>query len=208
MSTVPSPPNPARKPSRWLALLSFLCALPGLLLPGLGIVAIVGGGFSLYEKKAGRKLAIAAIVLGCLGTLFSFFVVLPTYRMVIELQNKIVCGSNLYQIGQAINEYSNDNRGSLPPDLATLVTTVHLDPNALVCPSNDGRHPSYIYIGKGMGFWAAGDPIIAYDDPSNHSKHVRDGVNVLHISSGVNFISIAELQKTLAAEQAERNQPK
>src|SRR5205085_1349876 len=118
------------------------------------------------------------------------------YRQPISCGNDTKCGSNLRQIGLAIQMYIDDNRGRLPPDLATVMTTQDLTSEVFVCPSTaDERaagpstqallaefakpgHCSYVLASPLPKMWNAVKPahVLAYEAAGNH---YGGGTNVL-----------------------------
>jgi prepilin-type processing-associated H-X9-DG protein len=117
---------------------------------------------------------------------------------------RVICQSNLRQIGQAILLYSDDNGGKYPNDLGALLTIEGFTTNILNCPSSNdtpatgattqavesnltaGGHLSYIYLGKGMNAKTiSADTVVAYEPLSNHGG---DGSNMLFGDGHVEFI--------------------
>ena len=103
-----------------------------------------------------------------------------------ETKNRIMCASNLRQIGQAILLYSNDNRGVYPETVDQLLLTQDITADVFNCPaSNDTPAPgadakaqvkvlhtpghlSYVYVGKGMNNSAPADSVVLYEPLTNH----------------------------------------
>jgi prepilin-type processing-associated H-X9-DG protein len=61
--------------------------------------------------------------------------------------NKVKCGSNMKQIGQALLLYANENSQKYPPDLGTLLVTQEITAEVFLCPSTGLTPPS------GLGQW-------------------------------------------------------
>jgi hypothetical protein len=190
-------------------------AVPGLVVPGLGVLAILFGVVGLTKKNADRGMAVWALMLGCMGTFFSFTMVLPAVRQAFDLQDRVHCQSNLSQIGRAINDYLNNNRGQFPPDLATVMIQEKLDSRFFVSPAtndtpargstpaeqashlNEGGHLSYVYLGKDMNLRLKGDTIVAYDRSPHRVKRVR---HVLYLDGSVLPLTETEFKAALAAQ--------
>ena len=128
-----------------------------------------------------------------------------------ETAKRVMCSSNLKQIGQAAYLYANDHGGQFPPDLATLLQTQDIGAEVFTCPSSDvykatgattqqvvasilaGDHLSYAWTGAGLMNDAPADVILAFD----LERHLRKdgatttGVNVLLADGTVEFVDEA-----------------
>src|SRR5205823_5856353 len=78
-----------------------------------------------HRRRRGRRLAVAGLVLGCLGlALAALFVAsIPAHLRGMEMAHRVRCAANLRQIGMAIVAYANENRGALPPRLEEVLLT-------------------------------------------------------------------------------------
>jgi hypothetical protein len=209
--------SPASQPkgSNVMGILSIVAAVPGMCVPGLGLVAVVLGALGLGKAKdprvGGRGLAMTGLVLGIAGTLFSTLgisILLPSLNRAREMANRIKCQSNLSLIGKSIHLYTNENQGAFPPDLATLARTQEVEAVYFVCPSSDhaaaadhtsiesGGHCSYVYLGKGKTYNTRGwDGIVAFEDGDHHQG---EGMHVLWTDGRVEFVDKAEADKIRA----------
>lgn len=102
---------------------------------------------------------------------------------------RVLCQTNLTQIGQAITLYADEHGGRCPDDLSALVEQ-GLRPRGFVCPSSDDDeaagatpqeivaklhepgHCSYFYFGKGLRWPAGDDRVIAVEPLSNHEDMI------------------------------------
>lgn len=128
--------------------------------------------------------------------------------------NRIKCGSNLRQVGQALELHARERGGKLPETLAELLLTQDITREVFCCPSSDdekapgetpqqqaaamarGRHCSYVYYGRGRtlplppGTPLAAEPLINHDGA---------GLNVLFASGEVKWLAPHEAERLLRA---------
>ncbi len=97
-----------------LFFFAFLTGLPAILIGREALQDIHGSG----GRLRGRRMAIAGIVLGVLGCLFTIALVLPAFRSAGEAARRSQCVNNLKQIGLAFHNY-HDLYGCLPPAAIT-----------------------------------------------------------------------------------------
>jgi len=64
-------------------------------------------------------------------------VTLPSLCRASETANRVKCGSNLRQIGQAITLYAQDRGGQYPPSLAVLLSTEDITAEVMICASSN-----------------------------------------------------------------------
>jgi prepilin-type processing-associated H-X9-DG protein len=159
--------------------------------------------------------AVGIVVVG--GMLIS--VMLPSLCRAREPANRVKCGSNLRQIGQAIGLYAQGHGGQYPPSLAVLLSAEDITAEVMICASsNDEKSAavdtagvvaelaaaeanspghkhclSYVYVGKALTEKTATEKtIVAYEPLENHGGQ---GVNVLFGDGHVEFFFKAEWVK-------------
>jgi prepilin-type processing-associated H-X9-DG protein len=133
-----------------------------------------------------------------------------------ETANRVKCGSNLKQIGLALQLYAEKSGGRLPDSMIDLLLQEDLSPEVFCCPSSNddrapgatpaeqvrqiqrGRHCSYVYHGRGMT-WPCGDTVPIACEPL--ANHAGDGMNILFGDGHVEFLT------PTAAERAMRGLP-
>jgi prepilin-type processing-associated H-X9-DG protein len=146
-------------------------------------------------------------------------IMLPSLNRARETANRIKCASNMRQIGQAIQLYANENKGSYPADLGTLMHDEDIAMDAFLCPSsnvsppgNDVRtpdqmaqwvneHSPYVYGGKGLKTDAPADRIVLYE---NLSDHDTDGGNFLYGDGHVEFLGKQAYTQEMTRIQARK----
>src|SRR4051794_17348253 len=87
------------------------------------------------RKSPVRYLAWAVGILVVGGMLIS--VMLPSLCRSSETANRVKCGSNLRQIGQAIGLYAQSHGGQYPPSLAVLLSGEDLTAEVMICASSN-----------------------------------------------------------------------
>jgi prepilin-type processing-associated H-X9-DG protein len=126
---------------------------------------------------------------------------------------RVKCASNLKQIGQAIEMYTQENKGKYPDDFMTLLLTEDITPAVFICPESDdmpatGTDPieairhindphrcSYTYFGKGLSTPVDPNRVIAAE---KEEYHEGEGMNILFGDGHVNFVNTDEADKLLA----------
>jgi RNA polymerase sigma factor (sigma-70 family) len=146
----------------------------------------------------------------------------PTADRLTITQNRVRCAANLKAIGNALLLHANDNRGTYPADLGTLVVSEDITPESFICPNSDTRpinragmspqemaawvnaNSDYGYI---PGFNSAAGPemVIVFERDTNE---FGDGMNLLFGDGHVEFATLAnaklQIQQSIAAAAARR----
>ena len=150
---------------------------------------------------AGRMAIVIAVLAVVIGGLL-YFAIAPSVHRSREATRRVTCGSNLAQVGVALQFYASSNGGRFPDTLAALVADGSLPAELLVCPSSrhtaapgataaeqavniaKGNHQSYVYVGKGLNMNAA-KQVIVYEPLDLHDG---EGVNVLYTDVSTQFL--------------------
>ena len=148
---------------------------------------------------------------------------MPSLHFSPSVANRVKCGSNLRQIGQAIMLYANEHQGRYPDKIGDLMDQ-DITTAVFICPaSNDtdavpgpttqassanvhaGGHLSYIYLGKGLTGTQSATMVIAYEPLTNHAN---SGMNVLFGDGHVQFVGLPAATTLIAELNAGQNPPK
>lgn len=136
----------------------------------------------------------------------------PLTRTNSSRANRVKCGSNLRQIGAAIQLYAAAHDKQLPDKLATLMLTEDITPEVFVCPASDdmraeGSTPeqwvahmgegtlSYVYYGRGLKFPLPPDRVLASEPLIDHDG---EGLNVLYADGHVDWLDPEHARQVLA----------
>lgn len=200
-------PRVVAPPDRTLAVVGFVLSLLGLvpcITSGLGPAGAVLGIISLVKRRPGKKMAIAAVVIGCLPVLF--FIGMMGFSLTGfggpglfglaggSRANRTICQGNLNSIGIANSTYMADNDSLPAPDLQTLAAAGGLGnviPNCPAATVTSGS--SYFYFPP-----ASGSPptaLIACDYMNNHGGKGR---NVLRLDRSTAWLTEGAFQVELA----------
>lgn len=143
-----------------------------------------------------KWLVIVGVVVFLLGA-----IILPDTCRAREPANRVKCGANLKQIGNALTMFANEHEGKYPDKLSDLIAAESLPPSIFVCPSSsaesaDGKTPeaivaqleepkycSYVYLKENIG---KPDKAVVYERLDDHDKA---GMNVLKGDLTVDFFN-------------------
>jgi prepilin-type processing-associated H-X9-DG protein len=144
-------------------------------------------------------------------------ILLPSLNRARETANRVKCGSNMRQIGQAIMLYANENKGKYPPDLAALIKTQDITWQVFVCPSGSTAPPpdiagmpidakakwvndnsDYVYVGQGMNATAGPETIVLYEKPDAHGGQ---GMSILYGDGHVEFHQMQSAMQQIQRQQ-------
>ena len=150
-------------------------------------------------------------------------ILLPSLSRAREVANRVKCGSNLRQIGQAMLLYANEHNGAYPDTIGGLLEE-DISVTAFVCPaSNDtpavagatpqasaanvqaGGHLSYVYLGKGMTNTQPANAVLVYEPLTDHRNQ---GMNVLFGDGHVDWVTAQSANQILAELKAGHNPPR
>ena len=180
-----------------------------------GFIALVSGIVGLVKTASRRQTGRGAAWFGTVGGLVSvaLLFLLPTLGRAREPSKRIRCGSNMRQIGQALQLYAADFNGQFPPDLETLAANSDVLLDTLICPSTEtqsamppfalGINCDYLYLGSGLTTDAAPSTVVLIEPLSNHHKSgYADGAHVLRADGSVQFLPAAQAGALLSAPLA------
>jgi prepilin-type processing-associated H-X9-DG protein len=174
-----------------LGILGVTCLLPvigALLALIFGVIAVIrisnSGG-----RMRGQGQAIAGLALGGVGLLFIPILaamLLPALAQAQEKARRVVCISNVKQLGTAMGDYAEAHGGRFPSKLEDLKPYVHGDWEKISrCPTaRDKLVPSYEIV---SGSWTnEPDAIVIRENPDDHRGR---GGNVLYADGHVSWVS-------------------
>lgn len=193
-----------------LALAALITACVGLLIPLVGLVAIVLAIIALVTPSApgrGKGMAIAGLVVGVFALVVNVAlcagIMLPALGKARQSARQIKGASQLMQIGTGLHMYASDNKEWFPetPDgLSRLVAAGTISPDTLVSPRNtQGIEPSYFYLPPGQPLNRIANPsgtVVLYENP----VFVRGPINVLLLDGSVEFMTVQELNARLSRQ--------
>lgn len=176
---------------------------------GLGIAA------RRWDRDRGIYRAVPAIWLGAgeLALLLAISVILPSLGRAREPAKRVMCATNLRQIGQACALYAQANGGQYPDSFERVLITEDISAEVFCCPSADSekaigpttralladfRKPgrcSYIYLGAGLREPIDPKAVIAYEPLADHDN---DGINVLYGDGTVDFLPTDKAKALIA----------
>ncbi len=211
-ATYRSPGTAGPQPGSGIAIAALIFSLIGCLSPVGLVLGIVGLVKAKNGTAGGRGMSMAAVIISgvmlVLGIL-SLGIILPALNKARETANRVVCGSNMNHVGQAMATYGG-TYNVYPPDLTTLAKTEHVDPKYFVCPDSkdtpaasadqieSGGHCSYVYTGKNLLFPAAPTNVMF----ENEADHNGDGGNVLNSYGSVQWQPKASFEPAFEAAKA------
>jgi len=170
-----------------------------------------------------RSPALWALVIAIAVIMLALWSLLrPAKGAATERSRRILCASNLKQIGMGIVEYAYNNGGKFPPRLDVLIASGDLPPDVFVCPCSDDEwatgpttqarlaefakkgHCSYVYLGAGMTSSVPANFVLAYEKPENHRGEF---MNVLYGDGSVWWMDKQQLNHLISELKAGRNPP-
>lgn len=104
---------------------------------------------SKQTRRKGFTLVELLVVIGIIALLIS--ILLPSLNRARETANRVKCGSNMRQIGQAIQLYANENKGNYPRTRYSTVTAGingYFDP-PVTAPNPPPKDPFIDSLGTG-----------------------------------------------------------
>jgi hypothetical protein len=127
-----------------------------------------------------------------------------------EIEREVASAKNLRMIGLGIQFYANENRGRLPPDLATVLATQDLIPGHFANPRSLTNVPrgelslaenvgwvdslnDYVYAGPGLTFRHPPQTPLAWENPDR----VTGNIQVLRLDGSVVSMGRAEAAELL-----------
>ncbi len=160
-----------------------------------------------FVRKWSRGLRWVMVLIGL--SALAVLVLIPVAQKPRETPLRVICKSNLRQIGLACLMYADDNNGFFPPHFAALVPVYVDNARIFSCNRNPSRwrdfnggrataaSSSYAYVG-GLSASAPFEVILAYD----RTPHNRAGRYVLFADAHVEWRREKNFQEELALQRA------
>ena len=163
------------------------------------------------QRRKGWRTVLGWTAAGFVALALLVSMLLPSMGRARETAKRVMCASNLKQIGLAALLYSNDHGGQYPPDFPTMLQTQDITAEVFTCPSTPtdratgattqrvvasllaGDHLDYAWVGAGLKNDAPAEVVLAFD----LERHVpRDaatttGMNVLTADGVAQFVDEA-----------------
>jgi len=183
----------------------FLTFLPAVICGVIALVKVSNSGGALKGKGfaiTGMALPVASIPVYAM----LLAILMPALGTVKEMAQRVVCGTNLQQIGSSMSIYASDNDGQFPPVdkwCDVLVEEVSVDPMLFKCQSASEGRCNYAMnenIAK-LGGEAPSDMVLVFEsgpgwnlsggvDMLTADNHRGAGANILFADGYVEFVKV------------------
>lgn len=204
-------------------LFLFVFAPPAGLILGIIARKRSGPNPSAIRRRANIAVTLASIEIFLVAAVA---LLLPTLCRSSESANRVKCGSNLRQIGQALSLYAEAHGGRFPHTLdALLGDNPDLTGAVFVCPSandtaapgatpqerarhlrSEPHHLSYIYAAADLPAASVSpNHVLAYEPLANHQNA---GMNVLFGDGHVDFVDRKFAEHLIAEVMSGHNPPR
>ncbi|MHC4117167.1 MAG: hypothetical protein ACYSWO_06635 [Planctomycetota bacterium] len=149
-------------------------------------------GLRSRYRGSGIEPSLGAVAGGALGA----GILMPALARTRQMSRRIVSGSNLSSVGEALLIFSHDYADKYPANLNMLVEKGYIEPETLESEGkpNGFNGPSFIYIG-GQNPSMNRDNVLAYENP----EFCRGGLRVLFTDSRVEWVKPDEFLRKLEA---------
>ena len=191
-----------------IGLFTFMItALPALICGIVGLVKISNSG----GRLKGTGFAVAGIAIPSIGAIFilpmMLAIMMPALGKVKVLSQRIVCGTNLSAIGQAIMVYTEKHNDMYPPADSwcdVLIKDYNITPKQFCCPSGEAKEGQSSYA---ININVAGkkasdvppDTVLLFETPPgvnpaggqellSAANHQNDGCNIVFADGHAKFI--------------------
>ncbi len=181
---------------------SGIASIPGLILGIVGLQRVKRSSGAL----TGGGMAIAGIVISAIALVLvpiQAAMILPALARARQSAMRVVCVSNLRQVGLGCMMWAEDHDGEYPSSLALEeLYPKYLSLNVLVCPSAGDEvttaeeidtKGSYIYV-PGLNRGSPPDAVLVYDREDNHGG---EGRNVLFADGHAEWVREDEFSELL-----------
>lgn len=203
------PAAPAARGSSGLAIAALVCGCFGLIIPGLGIVAVILGIVALARASTppgAKGMAIGGLAVGAVSLITSLMcigILLPAIGKARQSARQLRSSVHITQMSVALHTYASANEDWFPEStdgLDRLVALGLLNSQSLASPhAGSSGVVSYIYLPPAASITEYDNPeqvIVVYENPAI----VPRGLNVLYLDGHMEIMSEPELNRRLAGQ--------
>lgn len=145
----------------------------------------------IHERRNSSNLKLAVIILAvCAGV----WLIAWAGGRSVELRKRLICTSNIKNVGTTLKIYSVADQGSLDTYIEWAVASGLIDPSSTICPSSGLSKCNYVWIPPLDTASIESNAVIMYEPKSNHRG---EGGNILFADGHAEFVRGAEYDRLI-----------